>query len=1240
MPEPTVLPEDATRVDPPRASHTGPATLHTQRQVPGAGPLLQPDARVLGRWVVRRFIGAGGCGEVYEVLDERTRRVVALKLNNHANADPWAVGALRGEFATLATLRHPSLAEVYDFGFFEEAAFFTQELVRGAPIDEMGLTLESPIAIDLVLQLCRALAYLHARGILHRDIKPPNILVDVERQRLVLLDFGIAQSFGAAGTETVFGTPTYVSPEAIRGQPLDARSDLYSLGVLLYRLASGAVPFSGRGRTVDDVFWDQLVTAPKALPSSTPPALAAVVMRLLEKEPAHRHASAGEVIDAIAAAAGRDVSRETPETLASYVLSASYVDPGRVLASAENACRAESPVAALALVGEAGAGKSRLLRELRHRLQVRGVSWVPVQVRRGAPADALLHDVAVGTLTDDAVRGLDAPDRIELVRIVPSLRARGERIVIPSDVERSRELGIAALARAIGSVFGARQGVVAIDDVHRAGESSVRQLCRLVVALRAGGARCTIVASGRPGLAMSAFVRDAAALEIGTAPLDAAGCTELVRATLGDADVLRGTELARAFESAPRAALWVQESIRLAIEQKQIVRRRARFERALEVPALDAEELLTARVRGLAPAASTVALACAVWAMPATASELARVAGASLVRGAAALRELVRAGIAEEERDARGRVTYAIHDRFADVVPTLFSTGHVQRAHARAARAHLRRERSADARAHAAGHLLLAGDAAAARAVYLEAAREAERAGHPSAALGWVNQALAAAPDAVSLSDHLLRHDVATTCGAKQAAAESLAWLRAHEAEASVGGRVEVRLRVATRSVASGDAESGRAAAREALALSEETGDALAQARAHRALAEADWLFGSIEASLASYARAATLATERGAREDAARAFVGASLAELHLGRTRAALLPAQRGVQAAKAEGDLALRSDAQRQLGNVTRELGQTARARTYYRLAVQSARAAGCLEREGKALNNLGTVEHWLGGVSAGLASFEQSIALKERAGATASALLGYNNLAALQNALGLWDAARITLARIMTSPSADLALARPIALSNVGDLEIAEGHLDEAIDAYAEGVALCRERRLVTGQTHGLANWSRALAMRSRPHDRTLAADALRELEDLASRHEIAEVRRRVHAVRSVLASVAGRHDDAVREARVAVRVRDRHTRFSDLFHTPIETRWILALALGRRGRSAEAIVQAERARRELTEMSEMVAEPSLRASYLERHPLHAAILVGSLDLPAGWTWRAPAAQVGLASGDGG
>ncbi len=483
-----------------------------------------------------------------------------------------------------------------------------------------------------------------------------------------------------------------------------------------------------------------------------------------------------------------------------------------------------------------------------------------------------------------------------------------------------------------------------------------------------------------------------------------------------------------------------------------------------------------------------------------------------------------------------------------------------------------------------------------------------------------------AAPDDVTIGDHLLRHDVAVTCGARMPAAESLAWLVARENDASSAAQIEIRLRVARRGVASGDAAGGRAAAARALTLAQSSGDTLAAARAHRITAEADWLFGSIEAALAAYERAATLATEHGDGDEAARAFIGASLAAIHLGRTGEGLRAAQSGVRAAGKSDDLALRSDAERQLGNVTRELGQSARARTYYRLAVRSARSAGCLEREGKALNNLGTVEHWLGDVPAGLEAFERSIALKERAGATASALLGYNNLAALRNALGQWPQSRATLDRIMRSPAADLALARPIALSNVGDLEIATGRLDEAIAAYDEGTSLCRERSLVMQQTHGLANLARALWMRDRDGDRARAAACLAELEDLAGRHELAEVRRRVHAVRAMSASMSGRVRDAVRDARAAVGVRDRHTRFSDLFHTPIEVRWILALALARAGRQTEAERHAARARHELNEMAEMLTDAAMRASYLDDHPLHAAVGARALDLPVGWTWR--------------
>ena len=218
------------------------------RSAPRADERLFADGAVIvGRYVVEELLGQGGFGQVYRVRDEHADgRLLALKLARLHDAGSRSLETLKSEFALLAALSHPNLAKVHDFGHVgEDIAYFTQSLVTGVPLNESGLRPDDPATMPVWAQLCRALEYLHERGILHRDVKPSNILVDFDSAHLTLLDFGISRALGSADDRLLLGTWAYMPPEAISGGPLDARSDLYSLGVTLYRQVLGRVPFEG-----------------------------------------------------------------------------------------------------------------------------------------------------------------------------------------------------------------------------------------------------------------------------------------------------------------------------------------------------------------------------------------------------------------------------------------------------------------------------------------------------------------------------------------------------------------------------------------------------------------------------------------------------------------------------------------------------------------------------------------------------------------------------------------------------------------------------------------------------------------------------------------------------------------------------------------------------------------------------------------------------------------------------------
>src|ERR687885_2288161 len=203
-----------------------------------------------GRYRILRKLGSGGMANVYLAEDQELGRRVAIKILNdrHANDDQF-VERFRREAKNAAGLSHPNIVSIYDRGEAEGTYYIAMEYLDGRSLKELIVSrgpAPVPVAIDYVRQILSALRFAHRNGIVHRDIKPHNVLVDPEG-RVKVTDFGIARSGASQMTEagSIIGTAQYLSPEQARGAAVDQRSDLYSLGVVLYELLTGTVPFSG-----------------------------------------------------------------------------------------------------------------------------------------------------------------------------------------------------------------------------------------------------------------------------------------------------------------------------------------------------------------------------------------------------------------------------------------------------------------------------------------------------------------------------------------------------------------------------------------------------------------------------------------------------------------------------------------------------------------------------------------------------------------------------------------------------------------------------------------------------------------------------------------------------------------------------------------------------------------------------------------------------------------------------------
>jgi serine/threonine protein kinase len=266
---------------------------------------------VAGRYELDRRLGAGGMAEVYLARDNRLDRSVALKLLGPAfAADPDLVERFRREAQAAAGLNHPNVVAIYDWGQDGPTYYLVMEYIAGHDLKQLirqDGPLPEPRALAIAADVAAALEAAHARGIIHRDVKPHNVMLD-DRGRVKVADFGIAQ---AGGTTTltrtgagVLGSAHYMSPEQARGERVDARSDLYSLGVLLFELLAGRPPYQGDAPLIVAM---QHVNAPipsirEARPDASP-ATEAVIAHALAKDPADRFPDASAMRAALAAAA-------------------------------------------------------------------------------------------------------------------------------------------------------------------------------------------------------------------------------------------------------------------------------------------------------------------------------------------------------------------------------------------------------------------------------------------------------------------------------------------------------------------------------------------------------------------------------------------------------------------------------------------------------------------------------------------------------------------------------------------------------------------------------------------------------------------------------------------------------------------------------------------------------------------------------------------------------------------------
>ena len=512
-----------------------------------------PDpTRIGGRYLVEARLGRGGMGAVYRVRDDTTGHQLALKQMTLSGKDVDAARLrFRREFHTMASLKHPRIVEVFDFGMDDGNPYYTLELLDGQDLHDLD-QVPWRRACELLRDVATALASLHARRLLHRDLAPRNVRCTLDG-RAKLIDFGVLATAGVSGD--IAGTPPFMAPELIHGRPLDQRYDLYGLGALAYRILTGRHAYPARRIEQLETAWHDRPAPPSAIVPDIPPALDALVIALLAHDPLARPASTVEVIDRLAAIGGLEHPAEVDATHG-WIASAALVGRRSEMAQLERVVAKvpEGSGCSLLIEAPSGAGKSRLLRELALEAQLAGMCVVRADSdAAGRGPYGIIHELARGVLAAAPAEAEAAarPRAEMLARVISELRAR-------LGVKPSRRFGDPAEDRArlqhelagwFLAVAEQRPIALVVDDIQRCDEASAAVLATLAHQARA---RALIVAVAlrtdepvRAPAALAALVDASERIRLGG--LSEPDLVELCRSLFGDVPHL------------PRLAQWMHK---------------------------------------------------------------------------------------------------------------------------------------------------------------------------------------------------------------------------------------------------------------------------------------------------------------------------------------------------------------------------------------------------------------------------------------------------------------------------------------------------------------------------------------------------------------------------------------------------------------------------------------------------------------------------------------------------------
>ena len=568
-----------------------------------------------GRYRLEKKLGEGGKGIVYRARDTTLDRLVALKLIKMETSDEESYQRFLREAQIAGRLTHPNIVSIYDMGREDQQYFLVMELVEGSSLRALvkpgaGTPVEFGTALRLVTETTRALRYAHSKGILHRDIKPENVMLTGEGTAK-LMDFGLARALDQprlTAVLTIVGTPAYIAPEVALGREADERSDLYSLGAVLYELVTGHPPFEGTEtlKLVYSHIHDPVVP-PRQRRPDTPETVEAILQRLLAKNPDERFQSAGDLLRAL-----EEAARSLGETSRSSLNPASVAPPEARGIPSEGwstpELRRMVPLVdrteemtvlrgwvdralttggtLLVLTGEAGIGKSRLVEETRGYASARGMLCLGDRgVQREtsvpfAPWKRILREISERVPTQLLYKAVGT-NLAHVIQVVPELSDRlgpAPALAAPVSAEEGRLRLLEGISQFFGSLAKDQPLCLIFDEISALDEASLDLVQTL--ARKVPGQRILLLATCRDlqaedppffRRAISELHRERFLIPIAVRRLDPPSVGRLIGETLGDpavSDEFRDL----IFDKTGGNPFFVEELLRSLAEEKDIFR--------------------------------------------------------------------------------------------------------------------------------------------------------------------------------------------------------------------------------------------------------------------------------------------------------------------------------------------------------------------------------------------------------------------------------------------------------------------------------------------------------------------------------------------------------------------------------------------------------------------------------------------------------------------------------------------